>query len=57
MFTEEEKKMMLDLLNSVSISGNRQTVRQMMEKVDRLVRKIEAMETEEAGPAEVPSPA
>lgn len=46
MFTEEEKKMLLDLLNSVPISGNRQTIPQMMEKVDRLVRKIEAMETE-----------
>ena len=57
MFTEEEKKMMLDILNSVSISGNRQTVRQMMEKVDNLARKIEALPVEESKPTELPPPA
>jgi hypothetical protein len=53
MFTEEEKKMMIGILNSVQISGNRQTILQVMEKVDTLIRKIEAMPTEEAQPAPV----
>jgi uncharacterized coiled-coil protein SlyX len=49
MLTKEEKKTLLDILNSVQISGNRQTIPQMMEKMDTLTRKIEAMPTTDAG--------
>jgi hypothetical protein len=54
MLTKEEKKMLLELLNSVQISGNRQTIPQMMEKLDALARKIEAIPVEEP---KLPSPA
>jgi uncharacterized coiled-coil protein SlyX len=46
MLTLEEKKMLLDLLNGAQISGNRQQIGKMIEKLDTLARKIEAMETE-----------
>jgi uncharacterized coiled-coil protein SlyX len=46
MFTQEEKKMLLDLLNSVQVTGNRQQIGKMLEKLDALARKIEAMPVE-----------
>jgi hypothetical protein len=49
MFTEEEKTTLLQLLNNVQISGNRQSIPAMMEKLDVLARKIEAMPTTNAG--------
>jgi len=48
MFTQEEKKLLLDLLNSAQFSGNRETVQKLMERLDILARKIEAMPTEPA---------
>jgi uncharacterized coiled-coil protein SlyX len=46
MLTLEEKKMLLDLLNGAQISGNRQQIGKMIEKLDTLARKIEAMPVE-----------
>jgi hypothetical protein len=45
MFTEEEKKMLLSLLNIAQISGTREQIKKIMEKMDVLARKIEAMPT------------
>lgn len=47
MFTEEEKKILLDLINNVPVQGNRQTIGQTLEKLDRIARKIEALPVEE----------
>ena len=48
MLTEEEKKILLGLSNGVEIKGNRQNIKPMMEKLDALARKIEAMPAEPA---------
>lgn len=48
MLTEEEKKLLLQLLNSAQVTGNRQTIAPMLEKLDALARKILAMPTEKA---------
>jgi len=50
MFTEEEKKMLLGLLNSVQVTGTRATIGPMLEKLDALSRKIQAMPVEVASP-------
>ncbi len=46
MLTQEEKKMLLDLLNNVQVTGNRATIGATLEKLDALARKIEMMPTE-----------
>jgi hypothetical protein len=46
MLTQEEKKMLLDLLNTVQVTGNRATIGKTLEKIDNLARKIEAMPVE-----------
>ena len=48
MLTEEEKKLLLQLLNSAQVTCNRQTIAPMLEKLDALARKILAMPTEKA---------
>lgn len=53
MLTLEEKKMLLDLLNSVQVTGNRATIGKTLEKLDTLARKIEAMPVEKPIEAKV----
>lgn len=48
MLTLKEKKFLLDLLNNVTVSGNRKTIPQTLEELDRLAKKIEMMPTEES---------
>ena len=50
MLTPEEKKILLGLINGVEIKGNRQNIAAMMEKLDSLARKVEALPTEEPKP-------
>ena len=50
MLTQEEKKMLIDLLNAVQVSGNRQQIKQTLEKLDALTRKVEAMPTADETP-------
>jgi len=46
MLTQEQKKILLDLLNNAQVSGNRQQIGKMLEKLDELARVLEAMPTE-----------
>ncbi len=52
MFTLEEKKILLGLINNVPIQGNRQTVLQTLETLDAIARKIEALPVEEVKAAQ-----
>ncbi len=47
MFTEAEKKILIDLLNAVQVTGTRETIGKMLEQLDALTRKIEALPVEE----------
>jgi len=52
MLTQEEKKMLLDVLNAVQLQGTRETIGRTLEKLNALARKIEAMPVEKVAPAE-----
>ncbi len=47
MFTQKEKKLLLDLLNGVQVTGTRATIGKTLEELDALARKIEAMPVEQ----------
>lgn len=54
MLTKQEKQTLIDILNSVQIRGNRETIRKTMEELDALIEKIRALPTQPA-PAEQPA--
>jgi hypothetical protein len=56
MFTTAEKKTLIDLLNAVQITGTRASIGKTLEQIDALIRKIEALPTEDPKP-ELPTPA
>lgn len=47
MLTQKEKEILIGLINNVPISGNRQQILKVMEELDVLARKVEALEVEE----------
>lgn len=47
MFTQKEKEILIGLINNVPISGNRQQILQVIEELDALTRKVEALPVEE----------
>ena len=56
MFTKNEKKFLLDLLNNVQVSGTRITIPKTLEEIDALARKIEAMPVEQPVPVPTETP-
>lgn len=47
MFTKKEKKLLTDLINTVPIQGNLQSIPKFMEELNALSRKIAALPEEE----------
>ncbi len=50
--TQKEKKLLVDLLNGVQVTGTRATIGKTLEELDALARKIEAMPVEQPQPTQ-----
>lgn len=48
MFTPREKKVLIDLLNTVQVTGTITTIGKTLAELDALIKKIEAMPVEES---------
>ena len=56
MFTQKEKDFLINVLNKVQITGNRQTIAKTMEELDTVIGKIQALPVEDVKPAEEEKP-